>query len=218
MQVTAPAFPESPGRSSDTSGPDGPGTLHYLQVRTRPQPDRRRGVAEIVQPERLHADGLAASDPPGPSASSSSPAAHRTRMRGEPRRENSALGLPIRRGDVAVGTVSDMANRHTALDVSFGALAHPARRHVIERLTSGPLTVGQATAALRIAKPTVSRHLGILEDAGLVVRRVRGRERELALVTPGLALPASWIDRQLSLWERMFDVVEAHLAEEDARE
>jgi DNA-binding transcriptional ArsR family regulator len=93
----------------------------------------------------------------------------------------------------------------------FMALAHPVRRGIVERLAQGSTTVGSATRDFGLSKPTISRHLKVLEDAGVVRRQVRGREHQLELNVEALAAPHDWLGRQCDVWERMFDAVEDHL-------
>jgi DNA-binding transcriptional ArsR family regulator len=104
-----------------------------------------------------------------------------------------------------------MVNASAALDRSFGALAHPIRRGIVERLAHGPATVRVATGGLGVSKPAISRHLRVLEEAGLVVRTIEGRTHRLALERAALADASAWMARQRELWERMFDAVEEHL-------
>ena len=95
----------------------------------------------------------------------------------------------------------------------FSALAHPLRREIVERLSQGPATVGQVTHNFEVSKPTVSRHLRMLEDAGIVIRVVDGRTHRLALRPEALADTEHWIANQRSRWERLFDVVGEYLVE-----
>ncbi len=97
---------------------------------------------------------------------------------------------------------------------TFRALAHPLRRGVVERLSGGSLTVGEATRGLGVSKPTMSRHLKLLEDAGVVTRVVDGRTHRLALEPKALADAAGWLEQQRSRWERLFDAVGHYLEEE----
>jgi len=93
----------------------------------------------------------------------------------------------------------------------FSALAHPVRRRIVERLALGSTTVGVATSHLGLSKPTISRHLGVLEESGLVRRRVSGREHHLTLDVEALSVPYEWLSQQRDIWERMFDAVEDQL-------
>jgi DNA-binding transcriptional ArsR family regulator len=107
--------------------------------------------------------------------------------------------------------VSKMAN-----DV-FRALAHPIRRDIVERLSGGASTVGEATRDLGVSKPTISRHLKMLEDAGVVTRVIDGRTHRLALRPETLAETSDWIESQRARWERLFDVVGEYLDERKER-
>ena len=98
---------------------------------------------------------------------------------------------------------------------AFSALAHPTRRRIVERLSGGVATVGEATAGLGVSKPTISRHLRMLEDAGVVTRVIEGRNHRLALRPESLAGAAEWIESQRARWERLFDVVGDYLAEDE---
>ncbi len=96
---------------------------------------------------------------------------------------------------------------------SFKALAHPLRRDIVERLSSGVATVGEVTRDFGVSKPTVSRHLRVLEEAGVVSRVIDGRTHRLALRPEALAEASNWIERQRERWERLFDVVGEYLEE-----
>ena len=104
--------------------------------------------------------------------------------------------------------VSRLTNR------TFHALSHPIRRGVIERLTTGPGTVGEVTGGFGVSKPTITRHLHVLEEAGLVIREIDGRTHRLRLNTAPLSEVEAWLESQRSRWERLFDVVEEYLEEE----
>jgi DNA-binding transcriptional ArsR family regulator len=83
----------------------------------------------------------------------------------------------------------------------------------VERLASGPATVGDATVGFGISKPAITRHVRVLEDAGVVVRTIEGRTHRLALDLSGLTEAVDWMDRQRAIWGRMFDVVDELLEE-----
>jgi DNA-binding transcriptional ArsR family regulator len=99
---------------------------------------------------------------------------------------------------------------------SFGALAHPIRRGIVERLARGPATVGTATRDFNVSKPAISRHLKVLEDAGVVVRTIEGRTHRLRLNVAALSETIDWLDRQRAVWDRMFDAVEDHLTRQES--
>jgi DNA-binding transcriptional ArsR family regulator len=96
---------------------------------------------------------------------------------------------------------------------AFTALAHPIRREIVERLSGGAATVGEASRDLGVSKPTISRHLKLLEDAGVVTRVIEGRTHRLGLRPETLADAAAWIDDQRTRWERLFDAVGEYLEE-----
>lgn len=97
---------------------------------------------------------------------------------------------------------------------TFRALAHPIRRGVVERLALGPATVGEATRDFGVSKPTLTRHLRVLEEAGLVVRVIEGRTHRLHLDAAPLNEAEAWLETQRARWEHLFDVVEQYLEEQ----
>jgi DNA-binding transcriptional ArsR family regulator len=97
----------------------------------------------------------------------------------------------------------------------FRAVAHPIRRGIVERLADGPATVGVATRGFGVSKPTISKHLKVLEREGVVVRSVEGRTHRLRLQPEALADAAEWFDRQRVVWGRMFDAVEDLLSKRE---
>jgi DNA-binding transcriptional ArsR family regulator len=96
---------------------------------------------------------------------------------------------------------------------TFTALAHPIRREIVQRLSGGIATVGEASRDLGVSKPTISRHLRLLEEAGVVTRVIDGRTHRLGLRPETLADAAEWIEDQRARWERLFDVVDEYLEE-----
>jgi DNA-binding transcriptional ArsR family regulator len=99
----------------------------------------------------------------------------------------------------------------------FKALAHPLRRDIVERLSGGTATVGEVTRDFGVSKPTISRHLRLLEEAGVVTRVIDGRTHRLALKPETLAETSDWIESQRARWERLFDVVGEYLDERKER-
>jgi DNA-binding transcriptional ArsR family regulator len=100
---------------------------------------------------------------------------------------------------------------------AFKALAHPLRRDIVERLSGGMATVGEVTRDFGVSKPTISRHLKMLEEAGVVSRVVDGRTHRLALRPEVLAETGRWIESQRERWERLFDVVDEYLQEQERK-
>jgi DNA-binding transcriptional ArsR family regulator len=98
---------------------------------------------------------------------------------------------------------------------TFSALAHPIRRELVERLSAGTATVGEASRDLGVSKPTISRHLRQLEEAGVVTRVIDGRSHRLSLRPEALAAAAGWIESQRTRWEQVFDALEAYLEEHE---
>ncbi len=96
----------------------------------------------------------------------------------------------------------------------FRALSHPIRRGIVERLATGPATVGEATVGFGVSKPAISKHLKVLEQTGVVTRVVEGRTHRLVLRPDSLGEAADWMDRQRAIWTRLFDVVDEYLKED----
>ena len=97
---------------------------------------------------------------------------------------------------------------------SFRALAHPIRRGIVERLATGPATVGEATEGFDVSKPAISKHLKLLEEAGVVSRSIEGRTHRLSLQPGVLEEATEWLERQRAIWTQLFDVVDDYLKEE----
>ncbi len=97
------------------------------------------------------------------------------------------------------------------LDRTFAALADPTRRAILGRLRRGPATVGQVAAPFDISLNAVSKHVRVLEEAGLVVRRVEGREHRLRLRAQPLRSVARYAEGYAECWEKRLDALEEHL-------
>jgi DNA-binding transcriptional ArsR family regulator len=97
---------------------------------------------------------------------------------------------------------------------TFKALGHPIRRGIVERLTDGPATVAEATRQFDVSKPTITRHLKVLEEAGVVVRVIDGRTHRLALDVDPLDQAGAWLQLQRDRWARLADVVGDYLEEQ----
>jgi DNA-binding transcriptional ArsR family regulator len=88
------------------------------------------------------------------------------------------------------------------LGAVFDALADPTRRHLIEALSDGPGTATGLASSLPISRQAVAKHLDLLDQAGLVERRRRGREAVFELRTTPLGEAASWIDGVGAEWDK----------------
>lgn len=100
--------------------------------------------------------------------------------------------------------ISITNDRHKRVDALLLALAHPARRRVIDVLSRGPRTAGELYQAFPIAGPAMSRHLRVLRQAGLVSQEAKaddGRVRMYSLQPEGLAEVTGWISELTSFWE-----------------
>ena len=113
------------------------------------------------------------------------------------------------------GPIDTVHPKVNSLDRSFLALAHPVRRSIVDRLSHGPATVAEASRGSRVSKPAVTKHVKVLEDAGLVERRVEGRTHVLTLRTKSLDEAERWIERHRAIWEATFDAVERRLAADE---
>lgn len=96
------------------------------------------------------------------------------------------------------------------LDTVFSALAHPARRAIVKRLTQGDLTVGEIARPFTMSRPAISRHLDVLERAGLVERIAEGRQNRCRFRGAPMADATEWMMRYARYWSAKFDALEEH--------
>lgn len=98
------------------------------------------------------------------------------------------------------------------LDGVFAALSDPTRRAIVERLvTCGEATAGALAEPFEMSKPAISRHLKVLEDAGLIERRVDAQWRIFRARPEALADASGWVDKYRAFWERALDRLGAEL-------
>ena len=100
-----------------------------------------------------------------------------------------------------------------SLDATFGALSDPTRRAIVARLTRGDALVGELAEPFDISLPAISKHLTVLEDAGLVARTKEGRTRRCHLLDEPMRDALEWIATYGSFWEGQLDSLERLLAE-----
>lgn len=93
------------------------------------------------------------------------------------------------------------------MDAVFAALADATRRGMIERLASGPASIRELGAPFAISKPAVTKHVKVLERAGLVVRRKDGRVHRCTLNSVPMQQAENWIERYRVFWEASLDAL-----------
>ena len=98
------------------------------------------------------------------------------------------------------------------LSAVFGALADPTRRALLTRLTSGDATVAELAAPFRVSQPAISRHLKVLERAGLISRRRRATARLSHLEAQPLREATAWLAGYRAFWDHSYDRLDALLA------
>ncbi|WP_448811129.1 ArsR/SmtB family transcription factor [Agromyces bauzanensis] len=98
------------------------------------------------------------------------------------------------------------------LDRAFMALADPVRRGIIARLSRGPATVNELAEPFQITKQAVSKHIQVLEQAGLVTRTRDAQRRPVHLAAAQLEALTAWIDRYRLIHEQQFRALDALLA------
>jgi DNA-binding transcriptional ArsR family regulator len=109
-----------------------------------------------------------------------------------------------------------MPNAAAQLDATLLALADPTRRAIMCRLALGEMRVTDVAAPFPISLNAVSKHIRVLERAGLVRRRVVGREHILSFNPAPLDEAAAWIATQQAVWNERLDALESVLLAEDA--
>lgn len=97
------------------------------------------------------------------------------------------------------------------LDLVFGALSDATRRGMLAQLSQGEMNVSQLAAPHDMSQPAISKHLRVLEHAGLIERTRRGRESFVQVKSEPAELAASWIDYYAKFWRQQFDAVDAYL-------
>ena len=98
-----------------------------------------------------------------------------------------------------------MVTNVARLDRTFGALADGTRRAILARLAQSEATVGELASPFRVSRPAISKHLRVLERAGLVRRSRKGRVSRCALNATALREAAEWVDRYREFWTGRLD-------------
>ena len=97
------------------------------------------------------------------------------------------------------------------LDSLFSALADPTRRAILARLTEGEATVGELAAPFDISGPAITKHLKVLDKAGLISRSREAQWRPARLEPEGLKTIAGWLEHYRRYWDSSFDRLDAYL-------
>ena len=99
------------------------------------------------------------------------------------------------------------------LSMTFGALADPTRRAILARLTKGEASVTELAKPFDMTLPAISKHLKVLENAGLISRGRDAQWRPARLEAARLREAAKWMERYRIFWEQSLDRLDAHLRE-----
>lgn len=99
------------------------------------------------------------------------------------------------------------------LDATFAALADPTRRAILARLAKGQATVTELVAPFKLSQPAISKHLKVLEKAGLISRGRDAQTRPCRIEPQPLAEATQWLEKYRQLWEPNFERLDALLEE-----
>jgi DNA-binding transcriptional ArsR family regulator len=109
-----------------------------------------------------------------------------------------------------------MVYRPELLDLTFGALSDPTRRGIVATLAREPHTIAELAAPLPMSLVAVSKHITVLDRAGLLSRTRQGRAQRCTLTAAPLGDAASWLDRYRTFWTTRLDSLEQFLTTEDS--
>ena len=98
------------------------------------------------------------------------------------------------------------------LSVTFGALSYPTRRAILARLAKGEATVSELAKPFQLSQPAISKHLKVLENAGLVHGGRDAQRRPRTLMPEAIALVSDWLEPFREMWDRRFDNLEGYLS------
>jgi DNA-binding transcriptional ArsR family regulator len=110
-------------------------------------------------------------------------------------------------------TIFNEMVKASSLNATFGALSDPTRRAIVERLTRGEATVGDLAEPFDMSLPAISKHLTVLEQAGLVERIREGRTRRCRLIDDPMREALEWIASYGRFWEGQLDSLETFLVD-----
>ncbi len=112
-------------------------------------------------------------------------------------------------------SVTDRRAGDDPLSQTLSALAHPVRRELLDIVRDGPTRVTELAARFEISLPAVSRHVRVLGDAGLVERRIVGRDHFIGPSRAGLDDVADWVERRSGEWRERLQALKALLERHD---
>jgi DNA-binding transcriptional ArsR family regulator len=104
-----------------------------------------------------------------------------------------------------------MVEYPAGLDATFGALSHPVRRQMLNALRVAPMRVTELAAPFTVSLAASSKHITVLERAGIITRTVSGRDHLLRLDGQSLEDAGQWIETYRQFWEPRLDALDAHL-------
>ncbi len=110
-----------------------------------------------------------------------------------------------------------MVKHNTQLDLTFSALADPTRRAILSRLAKGDISVGELAQPFEISLPAVSKHLRVLQRAGLLTQDPQGRVRRCRLQAAPMREASEWMQRYRRFWTRQLDALAEFVEAEGPR-
>lgn len=110
-----------------------------------------------------------------------------------------------------------MVTNDSRLDHTFAALADPTRRAILARLAAGEATVGELARPFDVSRPAISKHLRVLEGAGLVRRAKDGRLSRCELDAGPMRNAADWVERYREFWEGQLDALKRYVERDESQ-
>ena len=114
--------------------------------------------------------------------------------------------------------VNHMVNYSIQPEIVFQALADPTRRAMVERLSRRPMPVAELAEPFDMSAPAISKHLRVLDKAGLLRREIRGRVHICHLCNQPLNEALSWLEEQRRFWEQNLDKLERYFEADEPKE
>ncbi len=111
-----------------------------------------------------------------------------------------------------------MVNHEAQLTLIFSALGDPTRRRILEMLAEGERRVSELARPFRMSLPAISKHLQVLERAGLLIRRKSGRVHRMRTNPQAVRVARQWIEQYAQYWEQQFDALDQFLEHQEKKE